>query len=757
MNKKRLGTFSSLLISYVVTMVVTVCVGAIAYYGSLRVVEKDAEDINFSMLRQSSEVMDARLNEVEGLVDQLSFHPKINAFLNMTEAEEDRDHYMAIDTWNYVQSYRFTSRFIANFYIYFNNSRIIMSPADMSRRMPMYYENMFRYKGMTFEQWSREFTDKFHNGEYVPAHSITINGRTDSYITYLQTVPLGFRNNFEGTIMVLIPETEIHQLFSRLNLQNGGWSIIADASGTVITSMTDGNRTIDMAGMALEGTTGTIEQRLNGEQMLISYYTSPVNKWRYVSAIPTRVVMQKVAYMKRTNAYIIAAGLLIGLLMAMYFTYRNNKPLSRLMVNNEALQLAIEKQAPLLRAAVMDRLLRGEFNDDREAEAAAIDIGIARSGTDGAGGESADGGAAGAGLRFCVAVLRMDRMELQEDRESREKLEIERIIMKDSLQSSLGNSAVIHDLGQEKMALLFLFPQEHAEAGMAAADRAVTELCQQFNKQSAFHVACGMGNVCDQLQDVYRSFKEAGKALEWVNIGRGEVSLRYDHIPQDDPGYSYPLEVEQRLMNLVKSGNEEETRKLLEAIHDETIAARMRSPDSVKLLMYDLAATVHKLNHEVAANREGEEPLHGQPFIEYVGALPTFHDAYKAITNALIGLCRQASSQKKSHNFDLKLGIIDYIDRHYQDGNLGLANAAQAFGISEVYLSQFFKEQTGENFSNYMERKRMSHARELLRTTSLTIDEIAGRVGYFNTNTFYKAFKRIEGISPGAFRGGKNT
>ncbi|MNW14569.1 Urease operon transcriptional activator [compost metagenome] len=61
----------------------------------------------------------------------------------------------------------------------------------------------------------------------------------------------------------------------------------------------------------------------------------------------------------------------------------------------------------------------------------------------------------------------------------------------------------------------------------------------------------------------------------------------------------------------------------------------------------------------------------------------------------------------------------------------------------------------GINFSDYLEDLRMTLAKELLAETELPVFEIAERVGYSSSNTFCRAFKRINGVSTSAFRSSK--
>ncbi|WP_135551349.1 helix-turn-helix domain-containing protein [Paenibacillus cymbidii] len=763
--KRSFGkTFSRLLVSYLVTMVVTVSICIYTYYAAIRVVERDAADSNLSMLRQSSEVISAHLKDVENVVAQIGFNPIVLSFLSNNSFNELTDYYKAIETWNYLQTYRFTSDFIDNFYVIFKNSSIIMSPKNISLRVPMFYERSIHYNGLSYDQWMAEFTEKYHNGEYLPASKIEIDGKNESYLTYIQTLPYDLRSNFKGAMFVLIPESQLLKLLFQGNLPQGGWSYIADANGNILTSVTWDYRKVETVSSLPSGPEGYRQLDMNGERMLVSYYTSPTNRWQYVSAIPVEVVMAKADSIKRTNTFIIIAGLLAGLLFAVFFANRHSKPIrtlvhrlettfsldnehasneyrlldhsiSRLIRSNEALQSEIEQQAPLLRAAVLDALFRGEFSDAEELAAALADVGLPIR-----------------GVWFAVLVLQAERHEERLPGENADRENVRRVVMKDLLYQELRESGYVHDLRRGRIAILLNFSFPDKTTCELTAEQIAAGIQERFRQQANLPVLIGVGGWYDSGLDVYRSFQEAVKALEWFDAESGETILRYEQMAVSDSGYHYPPEIEQRIVNLAKSGNREELARLLQDIRAETAGRGSGSPAMLQLLVGDLSATVYRLIHETVAPGKSGEAHKYRHFVERVQSYASFQEAYAFIGATLLDLCEYANSQKKSHNVALKDNIIGYLQQHYSDGGLSLSSVADRFGISEVYLSQFFKEQTGENFSAYMENIRMNAARELLLSDQLTVDDVAKQVGYLNTNTFYKAFKRVEGISPGKFR-----
>lgn len=92
--------------------------------------------------------------------------------------------------------------------------------------------------------------------------------------------------------------------------------------------------------------------------------------------------------------------------------------------------------------------------------------------------------------------------------------------------------------------------------------------------------------------------------------------------------------------------------------------------------------------------------------------------------------------------------IKAYLESHYMDSSMGLAQAGTVFRVSEGYLSSVFKEQAGINFADYLEKIRMKKAMELLKDENNTVNEVAEAVGYNSVQSFRRAFKRATGISP---------
>lgn len=85
-------------------------------------------------------------------------------------------------------------------------------------------------------------------------------------------------------------------------------------------------------------------------------------------------------------------------------------------------------------------------------------------------------------------------------------------------------------------------------------------------------------------------------------------------------------------------------------------------------------------------------------------------------------------------------------------GKLSNTALADRLCISERHLGRLFRERTGTSPARWVERVRVDRVRELLESTSQTLEEITRCVGFGSVDTLRQAFQRIMGMSPGDYR-----
>ncbi|MDG0792420.1 response regulator [Cohnella ginsengisoli] len=92
-----------------------------------------------------------------------------------------------------------------------------------------------------------------------------------------------------------------------------------------------------------------------------------------------------------------------------------------------------------------------------------------------------------------------------------------------------------------------------------------------------------------------------------------------------------------------------------------------------------------------------------------------------------------------------------YIREHYME-DVQVAELAKLVHMHPSYAGQMFKQEIGENLSDYVNRVRMEKASELLENTTMKIYEVSGAVGISDYRYFCKVFKGYTGFTPTQFK-----
>ncbi len=95
--------------------------------------------------------------------------------------------------------------------------------------------------------------------------------------------------------------------------------------------------------------------------------------------------------------------------------------------------------------------------------------------------------------------------------------------------------------------------------------------------------------------------------------------------------------------------------------------------------------------------------------------------------------------------------VKEYLDQHYND-RIVLDELSIMFFIDKYYLAKTFKNQFGLPISTYLQNLRITKAKQLLRFSNKTVEEIGYEVGLGNPAYFSRVFKNVEGVSPKLYR-----
>lgn len=139
------------------------------------------------------------------------------------------------------------------------------------------------------------------------------------------------------------------------------------------------------------------------------------------------------------------------------------------------------------------------------------------------------------------------------------------------------------------------------------------------------------------------------------------------------------------------------------------------------------------------------EKIYGPEIAERISKefLIGFNRSYQIADTAFDG--------QKYHQDSNILAAQHWLEEHFAQ-SISIQTLASEQGMSPRNFSRRFKQATGESATQYLQRLRIEKAKELLRTTSQPIAEIAYQVGFSDLSYFSRQFIQFQGDTPNGFR-----
>ncbi len=127
--------------------------------------------------------------------------------------------------------------------------------------------------------------------------------------------------------------------------------------------------------------------------------------------------------------------------------------------------------------------------------------------------------------------------------------------------------------------------------------------------------------------------------------------------------------------------------------------------------------------------------------------------AAQQIVNILTLICTESGEKNSSASLlgDKLKNVLHYLDEHYTE-DISLDSLSEQFYISKYYLSREFKKEYGITVIQYVLTKKITSAKELLRYSNASIEEIARICGIDDASYFNKVFRKMEGCTASEYR-----
>lgn len=206
----------------------------------------------------------------------------------------------------------------------------------------------------------------------------------------------------------------------------------------------------------------------------------------------------------------------------------------------------------------------------------------------------------------------------------------------------------------------------------------------------------------------------------------------------------------QALVKQMQTGETEKSCKLLHEIWLNLISTAREDMAFIRTSAIKLASAVLQLCCEITYCNDAIMSTY-RSFINKMSTIQSI-DSTEKFLKEFIEICTNSFNQYLHETGYKQISLSKDLIEQNLHTHITLESIAHNVFISPYYLSHLFKKNTGVTFLNYVIEQRLEKAKQLLVTTNDTIEQIALKTGYEESNSFRRLFKKKVGMSPSTYR-----
>lgn len=584
----------------------------------------------------------------------------------------------------------------------------------------VYAKSLFFDSIFSFDEWDDPSGDLLSLRTRLVRPAERING-TSRYITFINA-PSVFSRLQKAVLMFFVQEEHFLSSLSPEDnpAQQGA---IIDSHGNIIVST-----------LPLTEVPQGSRLRFDGTEYLVLRESSSVMDWTYVFLLPADQTLAPIRRAQVTLTVFLLVLIAAGALVIHYAMRLNYKPIKELTdalgrsgnddleslrdvidslsAQNEHMraQMMCSPDGQALKDSLLFSLLKGKFDSFEAYNREAAPLGMAFD-------------------KPCYQVL-MLRLFDQED-------ELPRQTLSAALAECLGEgfSWQFRDLFEQSMFVCLVGMDKGLDAELPARCLRLLDVCAQqhgltftIGASGCYETVDRLSTACFEATQAVREHFIRGRHqfIPYADLSR-TLTARTDHLSRLS---ALSGQTPQQQMQTIRSFVES-----LKADHVPALLAKSYCNSAVQLL---IAKATRPVNMDDLFT------------ITYLRTA----DDYLAFMLRMLDTEPEPApvADPPAPMTELLSRIYDCIGDCYDDCSFSIQDAAERLGISSSYLSQYFKQQTGETLTGYVSDLRIRKACSLLETTSMPLQMVSESVGYYNLNSFIRRFKQITGETPGEYR-----
>lgn len=753
--------FSRWFFLYIAGIFLVLFVCLVIILACLSTIQRNAEDAQMISLNHAYKNVDNLLQAVEANVYRSTINTDILSLMQLSISYQTQTQSKTWEVQKQIKSLESSNILIDRCMIYVKKGNFLLQ-SSMKYSPKMYYDFSFPKKTMSFEALDMLLQHNDNSGYYTIKGSGATVG---SSVLYTKDINTFSGNHYLGRIMVFLNDVQI-----RRQLINSKWVpacelFVLDDENHVISST---STTIDIGeldAIFFTRNKGVQEVTLYGKPYMISFASSGINQWRYVSLIPKNVFYQSISTIKSISVIVLILCIFISIIVAYYIAKRNYSPINRIFrvlsqdENNETENLQefieieksiahilsenktrsdmIKNQRELLKRHFLARILSENFEQD------IIPINI----------QLKNNGIEFAHLNFTVVLVRLDNyIRTSNTFDSNDYS----VLVENIFQMAFNETPSGYDLwytNTHENIVIILNYSDITNANQAIFN-IVGNRVMVFANQYKIDLSVGISESLSGISRIKSGYEQAVITLEHIHFGDSTPVKLFSSIRKSIRinGMNSTIPFVKDMYYYAVSRNYNMAKKCLQDYFksyyfEEEISTQImnnRRHIIINTLLEIECLAAELIGDDIFTSIQAENRLFscsgGNKLYEASLQILSEIEVLVEAKSSCLGICTVTEH------------AVEIIKESISNPNLNVSMVADILEVDIVYLSRNFKKKMGVNTLDYINRLRVDNAKRMLTDSSDSIEEISKKVGYSGSMSLIRIFKKYEGTTPGRYK-----
>ncbi len=743
--------FFSMIISIVATIVI---LSMILYLNFEKIVLLQSYSQTMDRLAQTSQEASVMSVSASTFAKQIYNDQHVAKLLNYMEVSPVD----VITSIKQLNNYRETSPFIDSIYVYNAKTGTFYISTNMSVHAVYTEEDFYDREMVSMVKDVDRFEPMMPIPRKLKIEGLTSNNAEkvrDTYTFLLYDTLL--KSDSKNVIVVNVKETQLHKHIDGAFTNAVDNTFLIDTSGRLVSNswmypmLSDlSSKTYIQPILDHANEPGYYAGDVEGEHSFVTYSATDYLGWRYIRIVPYDVITEKINDMRNNTIWIAGIILLFGLGVSYLVSRILFRALNGKLARLSSLEIDRRDSFQMMRRWNIRNLLLGMEKTSSEKIRASwqrlgIDIET----------ES----------NFRVIILKIDRYREFAEEFGSEDRKLYRFGVMNIAEEIFAVAYRVYatEIGEDSIALLLtnLDAAIYQDHQLIEDENQLIDSLKQIQLSTKEYlkltVTASLSASGENIRSIHHLYEQALEG-SYHRLFRGRESIIDAQSVELNKAkkYQYPIQREKQLIDELMLGRLHEVKRLLLTIINETAEYSYVSFQlAFSRLSFALNKAVQTIRQNVGSSDDQEAP--NLPILTY-DQIETLDELTERYYEVLDTLFRQLEERKRTKYDEMTERVIEMIDTRYMDPELSLDVIADDLELSATYIGRIFKQHTMKTILGYIIEVRMNRVRALLAHTEDSIGEIAEKTGFSNSPYFYKAFKKINGVTPAEYRKyGRNT